>query len=137
MTDFRILQQHQLLTRLLSVAREQGRALAADDLDRFLTLMDAREHLLGDLITLDQAPPANILPFPTIAAGFDDDAKDAMRGLIRSILAQDEENERALRHQMDDLHGSITRINHGAAAGRGYAAAFAGDRPGAALDRAC
>ena len=138
MTDFRTLQQHQLLTRLLDLARQQGQALAARGLDDFLSLMDTREGLIADLVALEQAPaPANILPFPTIAAGVDADAKDAMRGLIRSILAQDEENEQTLREQMDELQGTIVHINHGTVAGRRYAASLAGGRSGAALDRAC
>lgn len=139
MTDFATLRQHHLLSQLLSLSREQRRALEEQRLDDFLALMDEREQVVADLVALEQAPPpANVLPFPTIAPAIGDpDAKAALHGLIRSILVQDDENERALRDQMDGLHGTLARISHVAAAGRGYAAALGHERRGEGLDRAC
>lgn len=138
MTDFATLQQHRLLSQLLGLSRDQGRALTEQRLDDFLTMMDERERIMAGLVEIEQSPPpANVLPFPTIAAGVDADAKAAMLGLIRSILSQDEENERALREQMSDLRGAMERNHHARAAGRGYAAAVAPRRSGEWLDRAC
>jgi hypothetical protein len=139
MTDFATLRQHQLLSRLLGLARAQADALAAEELDRFLALMDERETVVADLIALEEAPPpANVLPFPTIVPRPNDpDARAALGGLLRSILRQDEENEQALRAQMDEVHGSLMRVNQGAAAGRGYAAAAGSVRTRTGLDKAC
>ncbi len=100
--------------------------------------MDERERIVADLITIEESPPpANVLPFPTIAAGVDADVKAAMRSLIRSILRQDDDNERLLRMQMAGLRGAIERTAHGLTAGRGYAAVLSGPRSGGRLDRAC
>lgn len=138
MTDLATLRQHQLLTQLLSLARAQGVALVEDRLDDFLALMDERERVVHDLIELEQSPPpANVLPFPTLAPTLGDpDARAAMRGLIRSILGQDDANERTLRAQMEGLHAELAQLNRGAVAGRGYAAALTHDRLGEGLDRA-
>ncbi len=76
-----------------------------------------------------EPPPVNILPWPTLQADPDDpDVRDALRGLIASILAQDEENERELRAQMGVLASTLQHIQHGAAAGRGYAAVLSAVR---------
>jgi hypothetical protein len=101
--------------------------------------MEERERIVAELLAIEQAPPpANVLPFPTITARTGDpDAKAALRGLILSILSQDDANEHTLRGLMNDLRGALERVNHSAAAGRGYAAALAAGRAGAGLDRAC
>ncbi len=124
MTEFTLLRQHQILSRLLGLSREQGRALTAERLDDFLALMEAREQALAELLSLEAVPaPANIVALPTIQpATTDPDVKAAMRGLIATILEQDEANERELRRRMSDLHAAIGRMNQGAVAGRGYAA---------------
>lgn len=139
MTDLNTLRQHQLLIKLLGLARAQGQALTDEDLDRFVGLMDEREALMADLATVEAAPPppANILPFPTIAAsGTDPDVRAAMGGLIRSILRQDDENEHELRLQMDALKSEIVQLGRGRRAGRGYAAATEQAWAGQAVDRA-
>lgn len=139
MTDLATLQQHQLLTRLLSLSRRQNAALHADRIDDFLALMDEREQIVEELIVLEEAPPApHVLPFPTLMPGSTDhDVKAALRGLITSILQQDEENEQVLRQQMDGLRSTMMQLNRGALAARGYAATmdYHADRLG--LDRAC
>jgi hypothetical protein len=139
MTDLATLQQHQLLTRLLGLSRQQSEALQTDQLDDFLSMMDEREQIVSDLLILEQAPPpSNVLPFPVlIPAGMDHDVKAAMRGLITSILHQDDENERVLRGQMDELQGAIAWVNRGALATRGYASSMSHDRTGQGYDRAC
>ncbi|MFN8558705.1 MAG: hypothetical protein U0531_15660 [Dehalococcoidia bacterium] len=120
MTDLATLQQHHLLTRLLGIARAQGEALESQQLDQFLSLMDERDQLVSDLVTLDeQAPPANVIPF-ALQGNSDDDAKAAMGGLIRSILRQDDENELELRRQMAALGRRIDHIGCGMAAAKGY-----------------
>ena len=125
MTDLQTLRQHQTLSRLLALARGQARALADDRIDQFLAIMEEREEVIAELVEIERTPPpVNVLPFPTISAKADDpDVQDAMRGLIRSILEQDDANEQTLREQMSDLQKTIVRLSHGQAAGRGYAAA--------------
>jgi hypothetical protein len=136
MTDFGTLRQHQVLSRLLSLSRDQYRALEDEDLDTFLALMDQREQVMSGLLALEASPaPKNILPFPTITSvGMDDDVQAAMAGLIRSILRQDDDNEVLLRAQMDAVQSELTQLNRGAAAGRGYSATLAGQRTGAGID---
>src|SRR3954468_21340053 len=110
MTDLNTLRQHQLLMKLLGLARGQGRALTEDNLDLFVEMMEEREGVMADLMTIDATPPppANILPFPTIVgSGSDPDVRAAMGSLIRSILVQDDENEELLRHQMNDIKSEI------------------------------
>lgn len=137
MTDFGALRQHQVLSRLLSLSRDQYRALQDEDLETFLALMEEREQVMAGLLALEASPaPANILPFPTITpVGVDDDVQAAMAGLIRSILRQDDDNETLLRVQMDAVQSEIMQLNRGAAAGRGYAAATSGPSTGAGIDR--
>jgi hypothetical protein len=136
MTDFGTLRQHQVLSRLLNLSRDQYRALEDEDLDTFLALMDEREQVMSGLLALEASPaPTNILPFPTITSvGVDDDVQAAMAGLIRSILRQDDDNEALLRLQMDAVQTEITKLNRGAVAGRGYAAALSGPRTGVGID---
>jgi hypothetical protein len=139
MTDLATLQQHQLLTRLLGLSRRQHEALYADQIDDFLSIMDEREQIVGELVTLGEAPPPrNVLPFPSLVPpGMDQDVKAALRGLITSILQQDDENERVLRVQMDELRTTITWISRGAAANRGYASTMSYDADRRGFDRAC
>lgn len=139
MTDLATLQQHQLLTRLLALSRRQREALAAEEIDGFLTLMDEREQVISELVALDEAPPpSNILPFPVLApSGVDSDVKAALRGLITSILQQDDENEQVLRGQMDELRTTITAINRGVVATRGYASSMRADGGRQGFNRAC
>jgi len=139
MTDLSTLQQHQLLMKLLGLSREQWRALADDNLDQFVDLMDEREGVMADLVAVEAAPPppANVLPFPTIvASGADPDVRAAMGGLIRSILRQDDENEALLRRQMDDIKSEIGLLARRRTAGRGYAASTGTRWMGQAVDRA-
>lgn len=138
MTDLATLQQHRLLTRLLALSRRQREALAAEEIDSFLTLMDEREQIVAELVALDEAPPPpNVLPFPVLVPGsMDSDVKAALRGLITSILQQDDENEQVLRSQMDALRTTITAVNRGVVATRGYASTMHPEmRQG--FDRAC
>ena len=139
MTDFGTLQQHHLLGKLLGLAREQAKALEAERIDQFLALMDEREELMSTLLQLEQAPaPANIVPLPRLTpAGSDADVKAAMGSLIRSIIEQDDQNERTLRLLMEALRAEMGQVNHLTAAGRGYAAALAYSRAGGGLDRSC
>lgn len=139
MTDLNTLRQHQLLIKLLGYAREQGQSLAEENLDRFVEIMDEREALMADLVTIETTPPppANILPFPTIAGtGSDPDVRAAMGGLIRSILRQDDENEQCLRLQMDGLKSELVQLGRGRRASRGYTVARDHAWAGQAVDRA-
>lgn len=139
MTDLMTLKQHRLLSRLLGLSREQGQALLDQRLDDFLTLMDRREEIVAELIEIEQSPPpANILPFPTIIpTTLDQDVRAALRGLIHSILGQDDENERVLRGQMGVLREEVTDNHRYRAAGRGYAATLVTSGARGAVDRAC
>jgi hypothetical protein len=139
MTDLGTLRQHQLLTRLLGLARRQGEALRQDRLDEFLALMDAREQIITELVAIErESPPANVLPLPTIKpTGADPDVRAALRGLVRSILEQDDANEQALRAQMGAVRDAVVQLGRGAVAGRGYAATLARPQAGSAVDRQC
>ncbi len=139
MTYLGTLRQHQLLTRLLGLARQQGEALRRDRLDEFLALMDVREQIITELVAIErEPPPANVLPLPTIRpTTADPDVRAAMRGLVRSILEQDDANEQALRMQMGDLRDALARLGRGTTASRGYAAALSRPRTGSALDQQC
>ncbi len=130
MTDLMTLQQHRLLSRLYALAREQGRALKEDRLDHFLDLMEVREQVLAELLAVEsEPPPANVLPLPTIrASAGDPDVRDALRGIISSIIEQDETNERELRSQMGVIATTIQHLHQGAVAGRGYAAVMSAVR---------
>lgn len=139
MTDLGTLRQHQLLTRLLNLARRQGEALRQDRLDEFLALMDVREQIITELVAIErEPPPANVLPLPTITpAGADPDVRAALRGLVCSILEQDDANEQALRAQMGAVRDAVVQLGRGVAAGRGYGATLARPEAGSALDRQC
>ncbi|MER3419181.1 MAG: hypothetical protein C4290_01055 [Chloroflexota bacterium] len=139
MTDLGTLRQHQLLTRLLGLARRQGEALRRDRLDEFLALMDVREQIITELVAIErEPPPANVLPLPTIQpTATDPDVRAAMRGLVRSILEQDDANEQALRTQMGALRDALTRLGRGTRASRGYAVALSRPQTGSALDQQC
>ncbi len=85
-----------------------------------------------------EPPPANVLPLPTIKpTSADPDVRAALRGLVRSILEQDDANEQALRAQMGTVRDAVVQLGRGAAAGRGYAATLAHPQAGSALDRQC
>lgn len=138
MTDLATLKQHQILTHLLALAREQAIALYEERLDEFLSIMERRERLVAELnAIIDHPAPANVLPFPTIApTRSDPDVRAALKGLITSILCQDEDNERVLRAHLDAMSDALTRLNRGAAAGRGYGAVLARAGARRMMDRA-
>ena len=133
MTDLKLFRQHDLLTQMLRLACEQADALHEDRLEDFLTLMEEREEIAGQLeMTTLADTPSNMVLFPTVArAGSEADVKAAVSALIVSVLAQDEENERELRDQMDGLTDRRGRIGRGYAAMRGYSAAV-GEGPAGA-----
>jgi hypothetical protein len=126
-TDFATLRQHDLLTRLLRLSREQGEALEDERLDHFLALMTERERLVDEINALSDAPlPDNVVPFwPLATPRSIPDIQAAINALIVSILDQDEQNEAMLRAQMESLVAALGRINVGYAAARGYAAQMA------------
>jgi hypothetical protein len=77
-----------------------------------------------------------VLPFPTIEpARADEDARAALGSLIRTIIAQDDENELLLRAQMGTMKHRMAHIARGAVAGRSYAATLSRPRSGTGLDR--
>jgi hypothetical protein len=136
MTDLKILRQHELLSQLLRLACEQGEALQGDRLEDFLTLMEEREMIARELEMLVHAEtPENLVLFPTVSrAGSEADIKAAVSALIVSVLAQDEENERVLRQQMDSLVDLRGLIGKGYAAMRGYSAGAINEPAGARLN---
>jgi hypothetical protein len=139
MTSITTLHKHQLLNHLLGLVREQAKALQADDLDRFLALMDEREEIIAELGAADADPaPANVIPFPAIApSNVSSDVEMTMRYLLRAILEEDDENVRLLQAQMNDLHVAIARTVRSRAAGGGYATMLAGSGPRPVMDRVC
>jgi hypothetical protein len=136
MSRLQTLHQHELLTRLLHLARAQHDALLQERLDQFLALMGEREQIIADLIAnAEQAPPPNVTVLPRAGWDISDpDVKAAIDGLLRSVLTQDDENERLLRTQLGDLVRALGRVNLGYTTARGYAAALATAQVGRELD---
>jgi hypothetical protein len=136
MTDLKDFRQHELLVRLLHISRDQGRALRDERLDWFLSMMSEREEIISDLEANARGHvPPNVVAFPTMTRpGAEADITAAMSGLLASVLTQDEENERTLRGQMDNLLGSLAHINLGYTTARGYANALLPARAGTGLN---
>lgn len=139
MIDLATMHKHQLLNQLLGLVREQTRALQADDLERFLLLMDERESVIAELtaVAADDAPD-NVVPFPALTpANVSSSVDMTIRRLLRAIIDEDDENIRLLQSQMNELSGAITRTVRNRAAGGGYAAILSGQRARPAVDRVC
>jgi hypothetical protein len=138
-TSIPTLHKHQLLNQLLGLVREQRKALEAEDLDRFLALLDEREAVIADLSATDSGvTPANVVPFPAMTpSNVSTDVEMAMRRLLRTILTEDEENVHLLHTQMDDLKDALERTARNRVAGGGYATAMLGGRIRSMVDRVC
>lgn len=136
MTDRDRLRQHEILTRLLRIARRQAAALQAERLDQFLALTDDRAAIMTELLAVDEGTvPANVVAFPAHAPGHDEpEVRSANGSLLSAILRQDEDNELLLTEQMNRLRDAIGVLGQGYTTARGYAAAHATQQAGHRID---
>jgi Anti-sigma-28 factor, FlgM len=118
-----ILRQHDLLMRLLRLAREQAEALEQHGLDRFLQLAVRREGLEADLRdSVDGRLPANVLPFRTVRSSAEEsDLRDAVHSLLRSIAEQDAANLPLLEALLARLGEARAQLAHADAASGEFA----------------
>jgi hypothetical protein len=115
-----------LLERLLQLAHEQHDAMLAEDIEAFMVCMPERATIIA---ALTQPPEEAALSAPA-----DDEAARALAALFAEVVAQDRENERLLRLQMESARIALAGIARWQSAAQGYLAALAIDCNGALVD---
>jgi hypothetical protein len=128
MPDVTISTRFALLREVFELARAQRHAIQADDLGEFAALLEQRQAIIDDLLTLDtdEAPglPENIIVFPGAQPTIDDDTL-AVDTLIRGILEHDRQNEVLLAELMSGVRNELASLDQGARAVSRYATAEA------------
>jgi len=115
-----------LLVRLLQLARDQHAALLAEEIDAFMAAMPERATIIA---ALAESPAEAAVP-----ASADDETARAIAAAFAEVVAQDQENERLLRLQIESTRLALTGIARWQSAAQGYLAALNVECNGALVD---
>ena len=120
-----------LLRELFDLARAQRRALEADALDRFESLLDEREAIILRLQTLSEDAaadlPPNVIPFPAAPASEAEDIL-ALDTLIRGVLEHDRHNEEMLVAMRESIRAALPALEAGRRTAARYGLQASGSR---------
>lgn len=120
-----VTQRFDILRALFELSHEQRDALAADDIEQFIDILERREALIDEFQSLQpfSGDPDNVIPFPgTVrpSTPVESDDSVALQGLLRAVLHIDEENEDALQRKLDEIRLALQETGRAKVTARSY-----------------